>query len=373
MKQQYLIIMLSALTLFSCSSGKNRLEKGHYDVAVYKAVNRLKQKPDHKKASRVLKEAYTLAVNEHMGRIAYQDKSNNLFKYDRMVGEYRQISNLNNAIRKYPKYAKLIQLIDVSDELIFSKSQAAKIHVQEGDKLLNIGSKQRARDAYFHFIDANSFVPGSVSVQELDRAQEAGTVNVAVEFENNNNMFSGFQSADLYNGLFNGIKSTRYRFLRIIEPGSDIEMDELVQVEMSDAFIGGVDFSRNKIEVSRDDVYLGEAETDSGEVVEVYGTVNADYIEFCKTINSRASIMIQRIDPTSAVVLRREVIPSSFNWTEKWATYKGDKRALSKSQLNFANRSEPSIPNPVWLFAQATEPLIGNGIQYFRNQYNHLR
>ncbi len=373
MKQQYLILLLSTLFLASCSSGMKRLEKGHYDAAVYKAVKRLNQKPDHKKASRVLREAYTLAVDEHMERIRFNDQSDNPFKYDRMVDGYVQIMHLNNAIRKYPKYARLVNLIDVTEELNFSKQQAAIAHKTEGDRLLAIGSKQRARDAYYHYLDANSFVRGTIPVAMLDEAQDAGTVNVAVEFSSASNFFSGFSSDALHNGLYNGIRSTRYRFLRVVDPATDLAIDEVVQVELDEAHIGGVDFSKRIMELSKDDVFLGEAETDSGELVKVYGTVHADYIEYCKTINSRARILIQRVNPNSAHVIGRQVIPSNFNWTEKWATYKGDKRALSDEQLKFAQYSEPTIPNPMWLFAQASEPLIGEGVRYFRDQYSYLR
>ncbi len=51
---------------------------------------------------------------------------------------------------------------------------------------------------------------------------------------------------------------------------------------MDDAHIGGVDFSKHVYELKKEDVYMGEATTDSGEVVEVYGTVTADYIEYCQ-------------------------------------------------------------------------------------------
>ena len=80
MKRNYLIIVLSALLLAACSSGKNRLENGDYDVAVYKAVKRLQQKPDHKKAEKVLREAYSLAVNGHMAKIEYNEQRTKNYK-----------------------------------------------------------------------------------------------------------------------------------------------------------------------------------------------------------------------------------------------------------------------------------------------------
>ena len=374
MKRNYLIIVLSALLLAACSSGKNRLENGDYDVAVYKAVKRLQQKPDHKKAEKVLREAYALAVNGHMAKIEYSDKSNSLFKYDRMVDEYISIARLNNAIRKYPKYAKLITLTDVTDELLYSKNQAAEAHLREGHTLLNMGVKQRARDAYFQFLEANRFVPGFVSIEQLDKAQEAGTLNVVLEFSNNKNFFRDFNTDVVYSNVLSSFRGTRYRFLRVIEPGElDSRPDEIIQIELDEAHIGGVDFSRNVVELTKNDVYMGEAETDSGEIVEVYGSVSADYIEFCKTINTRARLMIQRVDGKTAGVVQRHVIPSTYFWTEKWATYRGDKRALSQEQLDFARRSEPSVPNPDWLFAQTTRPLVGQSIDFLRGQFSYLR
>jgi hypothetical protein len=374
MKRNYFIIILSCLVLAACSSGKKRLEQGDYDTAVYKAVKRLQQKPNHGKAEKVLRQAYTLAVNEHMNVIEFHDKTDNPFKYDEMVREYEQISYLNIAIRRYPLYSGLVSLVNVQDELVLTRNEAAFGHKREGNRLLLLGNKQRARDGYRHFVQANNFALGTVSIKELDQAQEAGTVNVALEFANSGRFFRSFNTEMVFDNVMSSFRGTRYRFLRVVEPGEiDFAADEIVQIEMDDAHVGGVDFSRNVFELTKDDVYMGEAETDSGEVVKVYGTVSADYIEFCKTINSRASIMVQRIDGNTSAVLQRQVFPSSYNWTEKWATYRGDKRALTTDQLNFAKRSEPNPPSPDWMFAQTSKPLAGRSINFLRDQYGHLR
>ncbi len=55
MKKKYILIALSCLLLAAFSSGKKRLEQGDYDTAVYKAVKRLQQKPQKKKAELVLR------------------------------------------------------------------------------------------------------------------------------------------------------------------------------------------------------------------------------------------------------------------------------------------------------------------------------
>ena len=162
--------------------------------------------------------------------------------------------------------------------------------------------------------------------------------------------------------------------MRVLEPGElDGAPDDIIQIEMDDAHIGGVDFSKNVYELKKEDVYMGEATTDSGEVVKVYGTVTADYIEYCKTINSRAQLMIQHLDGNTSAVHHRQVFPSTYCWTQKWATYRGDERALTDSHLDFVERSEPSLPNPEWLFSQTTAPLVARSVNFLRGRFSHLR
>ena len=373
MKSIYLIILLTAL-LGACSSGKARLEKGDYDVAVYRAVKRLQQKPNHHKAEKVLREAYLLAVDGHMDKIEYYDNSGSQFKFDKMVNEYEHIQALNNAIRRYPKYANLLKLTEVSNEIGLFSSKAASSHFNKGNELLDLGTKDWARKAYNHFTIANRFESGFVSTKQLDFALQAGTVNVVLEFTSNRRFSVDYNAEHLYEHVYNGFRNSNYKFLRVVEPSEiDFDPDEIIQIEMEEAHIGRVDVSRNVFEMTKEDVYMGEAETDSGEVVKVYGEVTADYIEFCKTINTRSSLYIERINGNNSAVIHRRTIPSSYNWTEKWATYRGDKRALTASQLDFVTRKEPRSPDREWLFAQTTKPLIDNSCNFLRNQYSHLR
>lgn len=374
MKQNYIILILSTLFLFACSSGKKRLEQGDYDAAVYKAVNRLQQKPNHEKALKVLAEAYTLAVDEHMTRIAAIDKSTDPLRFGQMVSEYQQVDYLNIAIRRYPKYANLLELVDVTDEIALTKKRAAIAFENKGVELLQTNRKDLAREAYYAFVDANSYVSNQISASRLQNALDAGTVNVVLEFENDRRYFRDFNTDMVFNDVLSNFKNSRYTFMRVIDPGdSRFEPDEIVYVELDDAEISGINFSERRIPVTKDNVYMGEAKTDSGEVVKVYGTVNADFFEYRKTITSSAALMIERLDAISNSVQRRQVFPSTYSWTEVWADYRGDERALSDEQLKLACKREPIPPNPQWLFAQASSPLVAQSCNFLREEFRHLR
>ena len=56
-----------------------------------------------------------------------------------------------------------------------------------------------------------------------------------------------------------------------------------------------------------------------------------------------------------------------------WGTFRGDERALTPAQLDFAKRSEPNPPGNEWLFSQTTAPLAARSVDYLRNEYSYLR
>ena len=174
----------------------------------------------------------------------------------------------------------------MQNELATVRQEAAMAHKLEGERLLTVDNKQRARQAYHHFVQANSFQAGVVSTKVLDNAQDADTVIVVLKFANIGRFFRSYNTDEVFNTVRNNFKETRYRFMRVVE--LDGAPQDIIKIEMDDAHIGGVDFSKNVYELKKEDVYMGEATTNSGELLKVYGKVTADYIEYCKTINSRA-------------------------------------------------------------------------------------
>ena len=113
MRKLLLFIIPILLIIQGCSSGKAILERGQYEEAVYQSVKRLQQKPGHQKASKVLKTAYPLAVQELMREIEFLDKENRTDKHTLIANRYQRVENMNLAIRRYPNYGRLVVLSDV--------------------------------------------------------------------------------------------------------------------------------------------------------------------------------------------------------------------------------------------------------------------
>ncbi|MBR9917118.1 hypothetical protein GYB29_05415 [bacterium] len=376
MKQNYFKIILGLLLFATaCSSGQRNLDRGNYDQAVFQAVKRLQQKPGHAKASAVLQDAYELAVNEHMHRIEFYDRSTDRYKWTQMADEYAAIEQLNRAIRRYPQYMHLVDLVDVTDELALTKQEASKVHIARGEELMARGSREAARLAYEEFKTASFFDNANNSIeQKINEAREAGTLNVALDFPLNEANSYMIPTKDLYYAVQNATRGLNYTFLRVVDINDPVfEADEIIRLSFDEILVGQVFVNQTTERVTRKDVKLGEVEVNDSTILPVYGEVHADLRTFTKTLNSSGVLLLQRVDTYSGAVLNRTRIPASFNWTGQWGDFRGDERALSDSQYETAMRNEPPPPSPQWLFIQMSKPLLDQSLRIFNDTYRYLR
>src|SRR5688500_8950084 len=97
-----LLFVSALLILCACSSGKKAYERGDYYNAVMKAVNRLRQNPDHGKSMEILKESYPLAVEYFETQAQNEIASNSNFKWKNAIQSYNQLNQLYEQIRQCP-------------------------------------------------------------------------------------------------------------------------------------------------------------------------------------------------------------------------------------------------------------------------------
>lgn len=140
-------ILLSAFAalflLNACSSGKAALKNGDYYEAVLESVNRLRGKPDHKKAKAVLTQSYQLAVDFIQTGIQNGINSDDPRKWRNAVGGYEKINNLNEQIKTSLGAMKVItNPVTKFKELADAKGKAAEESYQVG---IQFNSKSRKK------------------------------------------------------------------------------------------------------------------------------------------------------------------------------------------------------------------------------------
>jgi hypothetical protein len=121
--------------------------------------------------------------------------------------------------------------------------------------------------------------------------------------------------------------------------------------------------------MSRDSVKTGEA-TVNGKKVPVYDKVTATIIKSRKVVRSRGLLSMEIFDYQTNKTLSREEIPGEFTWVNEWASFNGDERALTTSELNMTRNREQLPPPPQQLFIEFSKPIYDQVTSRIRRFYD---
>ena len=111
MRTGILLAIIVIIVVSGCSSGKKAYERGDYYGAVMKAVNRLRQNPDHNKSLTILRESYPLALEYHESQAKNEIASNSNFKWKNAIESYSQLNILYEQIKQCPVCTDIISLL----------------------------------------------------------------------------------------------------------------------------------------------------------------------------------------------------------------------------------------------------------------------
>lgn len=329
-----------AVVVDGCTSGKKALKHGDYYEAVLASVQRLRQNPDHKKSKEVLSSAYQMAVEYLESDAQNQIASNANFKYKAVVVDYERINNLYEQIRTSPGALKVIpNPVNRFKELTEYKGKAAEESYEAGIQSLMRNTRQDSKDAYFLFNDANNFTPNyRESIEMMAQAKENATVNVIVEPALDNRYSWNFEPA-----VF-GYQSNM--FVKFYTPRQAEEMkvkrvDQFLKVSVNGYSEGLPQISR-RTESRTDSVQNGE-KTVNGKKVPIYQKVSANVTVFEKKASSHGSINLWITDAASKADIQNTEIVSNMTWSDSWAIYTGDIRALTKGNQELVKKREPNM------------------------------
>ncbi|RKD17089.1 hypothetical protein BCY91_02775 [Pelobium manganitolerans] len=375
MKIYRILVFFSAiLILQACSSGKKSLQSGNYDQAVYTAINRLKSNPTKSKALETLKKGYDFALKRHLNRIADAKLSDDVFKWEQVLAEYRSINNLANAIGDCPACLALIPNPEkYIEEQNDAKYFAALARYNEGLRLLELKNRADARDAYYHFETADQLVPGFKDAKlKMDDAYWAAVIRVRVEPVQVNSRLYKLSNEYFQNKIDEYLKNYEAKsFVRFYSPAearmAKVKFDQVLQLSFDD-FLVGQTYVKERIEdIKKDNVKIGETRDSVRKAI--YGTVTGKLTTFEKTITSTGLLDFRVIDLASNKVIRQDKLPGTYVWTDTWGAYRGDERALTENDKILLSRRESRPPSPQDLFLAFTKPIYDQLVQRIHSFY----
>ncbi|MTI22728.1 hypothetical protein E1176_16975 [Fulvivirga sp. RKSG066] len=381
MRKVYPFIFLICLPILlsNCSSGKKAYEQGDYYQAVLKAVNRLRQKPSHKKSRETLRQSYPLAVSTLEKSANNSLASNAPFKYRNVLMAYQRINSMAEEIRRSPGALRVIpQPINYYDKVATLKQQAAEESYQAGVIALERNTREDAKSAYFLFRDVNGFVPGYKDTRDkIDQAKFEATLKIVVEqipVPTRYDLSGRFFQDKIEEYLNTHFRSTEFvRFYTHIEAERENlpYVDQYLRLQFDDFVVGETHTERNTESVSRDSVKVGTVTLEDGTKVDAYNTVYAKITTFKKVVISKGLFSMRIVDAGNNAVLSHNKFNGEFNWFTQWGSFNGDERALTEEQIAICQQNEVPPPPPQDLFIEFTKPIYNQLTSAVHNFYRN--
>jgi hypothetical protein len=380
MKVRLLLLVSITLLVSACSSGKKAYERGDYYEAVMLAIGRLRQNPDHSKSKETLRNSYPQAVDWLQNDAKNQIASNSNSKWRNALTSYDKINQMYEAIRQAPGALKVIpNPKEYYSEIGPLKEKAASESYEAGITALMKGTREESKRAYFHFADAQSFVPDYKDVIEyLNKSKFEATLQVIVEQV-------AVPARYALSGVFFQDKIEEYLhrnyterdFVKFHTPKEAeaiklARVDQYLRLQFDDFSVGNVVLREKEETVTRDSVKIGETKVKEGDktkTVPVYGTVKAKLKTYRKEVSSNGLLSMIVVDAKTNGVLKHDKFSDTYVWVNEWGNFNGDERALSSQQLAMCNRKEIQPPDAQTLFLEFAGPIYNKLTPSIRNFY----
>lgn len=373
----YLFIVIGVISLLNaCSSGKKAYQQGNYYESVMKSVERLRSKPDNKKAREALASSYPLAVSYFQNDAKNKLASNDPFKWSAVVYDYQMINRMYDEINRSPGALEVIQKpVSYFDELSDAKRRAADELYVAGLRSLDEGTRESAKEAYQFFVKSDEFEPGYKDVKnKIDESLDKATYKIILE---QIPAITRYQvSSDFFQDQIESYLKNRIRnqFVKFYTPAeADVinvsDADQVLRMYFEDFVVGETHLVESRKEVtSKDSVKVGEVVLDDGSKVEAYNRVTADLTTYRKEIKSRGTMVMEILDANTTGLVHSDKFSGEYVWYSEWGNYNGDERALTSSQKKMVKRKEGYPPPNRDLFLEFTKPIY-NQVTGSLNRY----
>lgn len=355
MKRYSLFIFLLAF-IVSCTSSQKLLERGQYDRAIDKAVEKLQKKPGDSDELEVLKEAFELANMFDNERIEYLELEGNEDNWIEIFELYEQLDRRQDKIRRLPSQIRnQFTFVNYDRAIIDSKSAAADVSYRRGLEYMDRGDKESYRLAWAEFIRASELYPGYEDVdQKIEEALFLGLNNTLFIAENNSGMMvPEYFTTELSRITLRDL-NTRWLNFDTFE-NENISYDHLVVLNVSDIVFSPESVERQIIRESKEiqDGLKYEYDEDGNVKKDSLGndirvpnmvTVNAEVTEVLQQKSAFVGGSLDIFELETDQLVSTENLTVEFVFENRYGTVSGDERALSDESAEIVGGREVPFP-----------------------------
>jgi hypothetical protein len=371
-------IFILCIVLTNCT-GKRKLQKGNYEQALERSINKLRKSPGNEKAAKTLDQAYNLNVKNRMEDVMSLKNSSDLFKWEKIIVHYERLNYLYDEINRCPACLKVIpdpnRYTTVLDE---AKSNAAAVRYDLGIEQLKQKTLVSAQNAYRHFLQAKNYIVNYKDVdKQMQLAKDAGTLRVVMEHIPMHSRTMQISNEFFESKIQEYLLNMNYEFVRFYTPEEaqtyNIKPHQYIQCRFDDFMVGQVTIHEKEQDIIKDSVILKTETLPNKEKKNTYGTVKVTLHTFTKTLTSSGLLDMRIVDANSGAMISQNKLPGTFVWETRWGWFNGDERALNDDQKSYVKQREVYPPAPQQLFIEFTKPIYNQVVGKINSFYNPYR
>ncbi len=366
--KNFIYLLILAFAISACSSGKKALEEGNYLEAIEKAVNRLSNDAGNKKARQVLSEGYPMAMEYYQEEIDQALSSNDRFKWGITLGVMERVNRVSDLIRKVPAARKIIPSPKTyTSELNDVRERAAEERYQAGLVSIERPGREDAKDAYFHFREADRLVPSyKDALGKMQIAKQRATIKVVIEPIPVPSKRYELSAEFFYNQVIERMnqKFPSQSFVNFYTP-EEAERAELkypdmvVMLEFYDFFVGNLNHFEEEEILTRD--ITKEVPVKVGKDSVRYETQTFRKQGKIRVITDEVAsgglLNVKIEDFQAEKLLQEDRVPGEFVWRNQYGIFVGDEEVLTEHQIHILNNSAVPPPPPQDMFIEFTRPI----------------
>ncbi|MBC5838038.1 hypothetical protein [Flavobacterium muglaense] len=375
-----LLLFLTALFILSCGVKKTQslLSEGDYDAAIDRAVEGLRSNKNTKGKQDyvyLLEEAFAKAKDRDLRNLDLLSKDGNPRNYEIIYNTYLQLNNRQEKIRPILPLPLLnkgrnayFPFDNYNTQIISSRNTLSKYLYDNSKALMLTNDKQIFRRVYDDLNYLNQINPNYKDVLKLiDEARFKGTDFISVSLRNETNMvipsalqndlldFSTYGMNDKWTVYHNEKQKGIYYDYGLIMNFRDInispeqikEKEFYNEKQIKDGLKTLVDNRGNVVKDS-----LGNTIK-----VDNLKTIKIRVYEFNQFKACQITAKVDYVDLKTNQLLESFPISSEFIFENRYATYKGDKRATDVEYYNYFDRRPIPFPTNEQMVYQTGEDL----------------
>jgi hypothetical protein len=348
---------MAALLLAACNGSRKFQAYTAADKPLFAAINELNKHPQNAKAQNDLRVLFEQAVARHEDAIDVYGQGTDAKRFDKILNELNALQHLYTSLQSVAGTFGIVQPKSYLQQIEGTKQDAAEYFYGAGMELMAENTREADLQAYEAFKKSNDYIAGYKDVQKLMKeSYENGIVNVVINPIQDDNLFYTSVTATDFRYRPQDFQESLVRELGGINANTvparfytdrdarrqQIIPDWVVDVRWRNITVDRpLPYQYNR-QVSKN-VQVG---TDTAGKA-IYKTVHATLYITQRTYNVEGGLDFQISDLASNNYVDQGLLTDRVSWTEAYATYSGDSRALSSDDwLLVNNRARNDLYEP---------------------------